>query len=675
VEVRLVARTASVMPGYPLELGVLLSMDPDWHVYWTNPGQTGLPVRVDWHLPRGWSAGNLRWPTPERFETGGIVTYGYSSQVLLTAALTPPSDLIAGSAVEMGAAVSWLACRVECIPGSSQVLLSLPVGKELPSADARWREVFSAAIAALPSADPSVHANARASAGAIVLDVKGWKGTAAHDARFYPAEQGMADDSSTPAAALSDGTLRVTLRVPAGVAAPLRLCGVLVAGGDRKAGALEIDAPVTGSTGNGGLAGVGGLWLALLLAMVGGMILNVMPCVLPVLSLKVIALARGAQENGTKSLFHGLLYGAGVIASFLALGGILVGLRSAGRLIGWGFLFQDPVVVAVTAMLFFLVSLNLLGVFEVAIPMGRLGNVAAAGARNRMPGLASFLSGLFAAAVATPCTAPFMAAALGYALSQTAPVALGVFAALGIGMSAPFVVLSAFPRLGARLPRPGRWMETLRQLMGFPMLAAVVWMLFVESALLGASSVVRLAGAMVAAGFGAWLWGRWGQGERTRGTRRAVGAVAAVVVIGAVLFASLGAAGARHGPPAESALAAAPGSEAPWGPWSQARVEEARAQGRPVFIDFTARWCLTCQVNEGVALDNAAVLRELRNRNVLTLRADWTDGNRDIAAALAGYGRAGVPVYVLYRPDSDEPQLLPEILTPGIVLDAIAALR
>ncbi len=513
-EVQLIARTSSVRAGSPLDVGVLLRTDPGWHVYWKNPGQSGLPVKVEWHLPSGWSARDLRWPTPERFETGGIVTYGYSGEVLLTVALTPPPGLAPGGTVDLGAAVSWLACRVECVPGSARVSLSLPARPGSPAPDARWDQLFSASDAALPSVDQSMHVSARASAGTVILEVKGWKDAAPRGARFYPALQGMIDDVTAPATAVSGGTLRVSLKTAAGAAVPARLLGILVAGGERPARSLEIDAPVSASAGVLGV-GVTGLWLALLLALLGGLILNVMPCVLPVLSLKVIALARGAQEEGTKSLRDGLLYGAGVTGSFLALGGILVGLRAAGRLIGWGFLFQDPVVVAVTAMLFFLISLNLLGVFEVGIPIGRLGSVSAGGGKRRAPGLASFLSGIFAAAVATPCTAPFMAAALGFALSQTAPVALGVFAALGIGMSAPFVVLSAFPRLGARLPRPGRWMETLRQLMGFPMLAAVVWMLFVESALTGASAVVRLAGAMVAAGFGAWAWGRWGQGERS----------------------------------------------------------------------------------------------------------------------------------------------------------------
>jgi thiol:disulfide interchange protein DsbD len=419
-------------------------------------------------------------------------------------------------------------------------------------------------------------------------------------------------------------------------------------------------------------SGVSALFLALLLAFVGGLILNLMPCVLPVISLKVMSFVRHSDggEAGTRArtarlppgVRNGLLFGAGVIVSFWVIAGLLMVLRSTGQALGWGFQFQNPVVVALAAILFFAIGLNLFGVFELGTLFPR-----AAGKNRGRGGAAAFLSGLFATAVATPCTAPFMGVATGYALTHSVAAGLGVFTALGLGMAAPYLVLSMSPGLISRLPTPGPWMETLRQVMGFPMLAAVVWMLFVLSALAGATSVILVLAGILAIGVGLWVWGRWGTLARPRRARIAALAVALALCAAGCAFAVTSVSGS-----AVAEAAAAPvESQGPWQRWSEAGLEELRGRGVPVFIDFSARWCLSCQVNERVALDNAAVRAKFRERGVATLRADWTDKNSGIAAALASYGRAGVPLYVLYAPGGADPVLLPELLTPGIVLAAL----
>ena len=351
-----------------------------------------------------------------------------------------------------------------------------------------------------------------------------------------------------------------------------------------------------------------------------------------------------------------------MLVSFWIVAGVLVGLRAGGRLLGWGFQFQDPAVVSVTGVLFFLIGLNLFGVFDVGTFLTRLGgNLRVSG------GAASFLNGMFATAVATPCTAPFMGAAIGYALSHSVGASFGVFSALALGMASPFLLLSAIPRLVARLPKPGPWMETLRQVMAFPMMAAAVWMASVLAALTGSAGVILLLGAMLAAGLGAWIWGRWGTLVRPAATRAVAGAVAVLLVAGG----TVGAVGFLPRGTASGTEVTASAAKAAWEPWSAERLDQLRSRGTPVFVDFTARWCLTCQVNERVALDNPAVRRRFAEAGIATLRADWTDANDAISRALAGFGRASVPLYVYYPAGGKDPVILPELLTPGIVLAAL----
>jgi thiol:disulfide interchange protein len=659
VEARLVGETATIRRGAPFTVALLLKMDPAWHVYWKNPGDSGLPTTIDWDLPAGFHAGPISWPVPERILTEGLVTYGYSGQVLLLTEITPPPSQPAGSIV-IKAKAGWLACRVECTPGEAELSLTLPVTSSLPARDPRWEELFRLTRARLPRVDAAVSFSAKSDGKRIILTARGPGMDAASTTFFYPSVAGTIKDSSPQVYELSAGQLVLRLDRPAAAPPLMQLDGLLVSAGP---GGLTVHAPVAPlQRSPAGAAGTGSLLLALLLAFAGGILLNLMPCVLPVISLKVLSFARQAGTEGSTAFRHGLFFAAGVVVSFWLIVAILAALRAAGHLLGWGFQFQDPIVVAITAVLFFLIGLNLFGVFEIGAGFTRMGARLA----GRGGAAGSFLSGLFATAVATPCTAPFMGSAIGYALARPLPVAFGVFTALALGMAAPYLLLSASPRLIARLPKPGKWMETLRQVMGFPMMGAVIWMLFVFAALSGTTAMVALLAALLVGGLGAWIWGKWGSMGRARGSRVAAGIAAVLLVAGAPALALL-----SFSQPVSSALRPAASADAFWQEWSPERVETLRGQGTPVFIDFTARWCLSCQVNEKVALGSAVVRRRMTELGVAALRADWTDKNDAIARAIAGYGRAGVPVYVYYPSGAREPVLLPELLTPGIVLGAL----
>jgi thiol:disulfide interchange protein/DsbC/DsbD-like thiol-disulfide interchange protein len=660
----------SILPGKPFTAGVSLRMDPGWHVYWRNPGDSGLPTKVAWELPAGFTAGPLQWPVPERFETKGFVTYGYSGQVLLLAVITPPASLPVGHAVTLTANVDWLACTIECTPGKAALGISLPVGPAQPRNDLQWQDTFRSARALVPAVLPAARVSVRADNDRVILRAQGVDVPAGARVVFYPAVAGAINDSAAQSVELSDTGLALRMSRPPGPHALSVFEGVLAVFVQGQARGYEVSASV--SPAQSGEAGpsappIPGLLLALVLAFAGGILLNLMPCVLPVVSLKVLSFVR--QSGGGRGLRHGILFTAGVVASFWLIAGILVALRAGGKLLGWGFQFQDPIVLIITASLFFLIGLNLFGVFEIGSVFTRLG-APLAGARGEA---GSFFSGLLATAVATPCTAPFMGSALGYALTHSLPAAFGVFTALALGMSAPYVLLSAFPALVARLPRPGKWMETFKQIMGFPMMAAALWMIFVFSALADSAGVIRLLAALLLSGMGAWIWGRWGGIVRPRMSRITAAILATVLVAGSVGFAVVSVRAAPS-PALEGVLpgvrTAAQGAAA-WEAWSPEKVAQLRSQGTPVFIDFTAKWCLSCQVNERFALDNPQVAARFKERGVTALLADWTDRNDIIARALSGYGRASIPLYVYYRPGVEEPIFLPEILTPGIVLAAL----
>jgi thiol:disulfide interchange protein/DsbC/DsbD-like thiol-disulfide interchange protein len=688
VSAELVAERSGIQPGAALIVAVRLVAEPGWHVYWKNPGDSGLPTAVKWELPPGYTVGPLQWPAPSRFPLSGEVTYGYSGETLLMAEVTPPADLPAGGAALISASVSWLACKVECVPGDARLSLSLPVRLGPAPEDGRWRAAFRAARALLPVQDPTVRVSAAASGKSILLTVRGAPAPA--DAYFFTERDGLSASSAPQVLEASAGGFSLSiLRADPAAPLPALMEGVLVLAGSAASGdgfsrgspggassrlrALSISTALDrGGASAGGSSTSASLPLALavLFAFLGGLILNLMPCVLPVLSLKVLGFVREAHDAPRRALGHGMVFTAGVIVSFWVLLGALLALRAGGNLLGWGFQFQDPGVIMVMAILVFVLGLNMFGLFELGARAAGVG----AGLRSRRGLAGSFFTGVLATLVATPCTAPFMGSALGFALTQPPASAFLVFSALGVGMAAPSLVLSASPRLLARVPKPGPWMDTLKQALGFLMVATVVWLGSVLAALAGAGALTALLAALAAAALGAWIYGRWGGLQRVTGARVAAAVLGAVLVVGAAAF---GVASVRA--PSPGARASASGAPArgdaaspEWEPFTPARLAELRAGGQPVIIDFGAEWCLTCKVNERIALANPAVRQRLSELGVARLRADWTDRNDTIAHALVGYGRSGVPLYVVYGPGSAEPVLLPEIITPGIVLAALS---
>ena len=660
VEARLVAQDAFIRPGTPFLVAARFQMDQDWHIYWKNPGDTGLPTTLAWDLPKGYSVSDTMWPAPQRFISQGQVSYGYEHEVFLLARITPPADQAVLQEVTLRAHVTWLACRIECTPGKADLEIRLPMRSGPPAPDPRWAASFRDAGRLVPSSIPGVTLTVERSQGRILLHVHGLTIDSAGRPWFAPAEAGLLADGAPQTARVSASSLTIDLQ-PSKQASAKRIRGVLVLQGPTAVRGVEVDASVTGPKTAEPGSTAAGLLVAMALAFLGGLILNLMPCVLPVISLKVLSFVKNSREGAGSSLRHGLFFGAGVLVSFWGIAAILVALRAGGQLLGWGFQFQSPAVVTVTAALFFLIGLSLLDVFELRLPV----RISASSSQG---GTGSFLSGLLATAVATPCTAPFMGGALGYALTQPPAASFGVFTALALGLAAPYVVLSALPGLITRIPRPGPWMVTLRQILAFPMLGAVIWMMYVLETLAGFPALMTLLSALLLAGLGAWIFGRWGGLEKSLRSRVISSALAVVLIVGATAFSAV-----------RSATAPAPSSDpvaaGPWETWSPERVSQLQAAGTPVFVDFSAKWCLTCQVNETVALGNPDVLRAFKEKGVATLRADWTDRNDTIARALAGLGRAGVPVYALYPRGSTQPVLLPELLTPGVVLDALEKIR
>jgi thiol:disulfide interchange protein len=662
VQASLLSETASLRPGQPVTLGLRLSMADGWHTYWKNPADSGLPTKLQWSLPEGFTAGDIAWPHPERISAPPLMSYGYEHDVVLPVVVTVPAGLAVGQPVRLAARADWLECKEICLPGKADLELTMPVAADAPP-PSEHAPLFARSRARMPGGAAAWKVRALAAPGRHVL---AFAAPAAPKDVYFFSEVPQVVEYAAPQklAKTADGyTLELT---PAGNGPKAeRLTGVLVAKGSGQPVAVAVDAalePVASVPAGTPVGGApSGLLRPLLFAFLGGLILNLMPCVLPVLSLKVMGSVRQAGE--TRVWRHGLAFTAGVLASFWAVAGLLLVLRAGGERIGWGFQLQSPSFVAVLAVLFLLIALNLLGVFEVGMSLVGAGNAV----QGRTGLASSFWSGLLATVVATPCTAPFMGSALGFALSQPPAFAMLVFTSLGLGMAAPYLLLSASPRLLRFVPKPGAWMETFKELMAVPMLATVVFLCWLLGQQTGVDGMAWLLAALIPVGFGAWLYGRAARSAGARPRLLAVAGAAVLVLAGLALAVTratvpVGAAARAEGAP--DALG--------WEPFSVERRDALLAEGKPVFIDFTAAWCLSCQVNERVALETPAVRERLRAHGVALLKADWTLRDERISEALTSYGREGVPLYVLYgRERGAAPVLLPEVLTPGIVLGAL----
>ncbi|MGY4831374.1 protein-disulfide reductase DsbD family protein [Sphaerotilaceae bacterium SBD11-9] len=656
-----------IAPGRDVRLGLLLQHEAHWHTYWKNPGDSGLPTRLSWQLPAGVSAGEIEWPTPQQLPLGPLMNHGYEGQVLLPVTLTLPSGFSA-AALDVKLRAEWLVCKDVCIPETGEFSLRLPT----TASTAMHGALFEEARARVPREATDARAVARVEGEALTVEVDGLPAAVRSHQLVFFAETGAIVDPAAPMTQRWEGE-RWVASLPLSSersTRPAELHAVLARPGAETGLRVRLAVsgwPAEGARPQGAAAAVpvapaadASLWLSLGLALLGGLLLNLMPCVFPVLSLKVLGFAQpGHDRRGLVA--GGLAYTGGVVLSFVALAGLLLALRAGGEQLGWGFQLQSPLFVALLAAVFTLVGLNLAGVFE-------FGSVLPSGLatlRARHPVADHALTGVLAVAVASPCTAPFMGVALGTALTLPAAQALLVFAALGAGMAVPYLALSLSPGLAHRLPRPGAWMQRFKVLMAFPMFATVVWLLWVLGLQVGINGVAALLVVLLALAFAAWAFGLPAAG---RAARWGLGTAAA-----AVLASSLFWAWPSLQPSAAVSAASAPAGSA-WQPWSPETVAQARAEGKPVFVDFTAAWCVTCQVNKLTTLSDAAVLAEFERRQVRLLRADWTRRDPQITAELTRLGRSGVPVYALYAPGTGAPQLLSELLSAGDIRRALSSL-
>lgn len=670
VRASLVAEPAGVRAGETFWVAVRMAMKPGWHVYWRNPGDSGLPPEVVWTLPAGFSAGAIRWPAPERIPVATLMNYGYEGEAVLLVPVTPPPSLDPASPVRLAAKLSYLVCETECVPGAADLALTLPVARDAVT-DPAARDLFARAREALPVPSPWPARLSREGDSLVLnLDAAGLRPETFGKAAFFPYSETALDNAAEQALAVDASGIHLTLtRANPAEPVPATLPGVLTIEQDTGSGPVrralaigEEAAPPAPSQIPAGAAPAPPavasdeaptLLAAALLAFLGGLVLNLMPCVFPVLSIKVLGLVKHAGERPERVRLHGLAYTAGVLASFLLLAGLLIALKGGGAGLGWGFQLQSPVFVAALAYLLLAMGLSLSG----AVHLG--GRVAGIGdGLTRRAGLeGSFFTGVLATVVATPCTAPFMGTAVGFALTQSAPAALLVFAGLGLGLALPFLLLTLWPAALRLLPRPGAWMDVLKQALAFPVYATVAWLVWVLAQQVGSQGLLAALFGLVLVGFAAWAWER-GRDSAALPARAARGLAVLALVGAAAIGLTLG---------QDRATAAAGMRAEGVEPFSQARLDALLAEGRPVFVNMTAAWCITCQVNERIALSTEAVRAAMRAKGVAYLKGDWTNQNPEITRLLERHGRSGVPLYLLYGGRA-EPHVLPQILTEGGVL-------
>jgi thiol:disulfide interchange protein DsbD len=666
VDAELIAATDAIVPGQALTVGLKLKHEHEWHTYWQVPGDSGLPTRIDWQLPAGFTAGPIDWPHPKRLPAGPLVNFGYEGETLLLTTIRVPSDLAVGTTVTLSGKAEWLECKDVCIPGGSDITLTLPVKAAAgPSAAAG---LFDTARARVPQVLAGFAGQGTIDGTRIKLSFALPAGKTASQLEFFPVEEGRIEPAAAQVLKREGNAVELYLTAAQPVKADAKaIKGVLVANGGPASGGWvgTVDmplvagavAPVSAGAAATNSSASMSLVAALGAAFLGGLILNLMPCVFPVLSLKLIGLAQHRTHSGPMAA-HGVAFAAGVVLSFVLLAGLLIALQQAGSALGWGFQLQTPWVVASLTVLFFLIGLNLLGVYEFTFGSGVANTKAADSLTAKSDWRGSFGTGVLAVIVASPCTAPFMSAALGYAITQPAVISLSVFAALGVGMAMPYLLLTLFPALLAKLPRPGRWMELFKQFMAFPMFATCVWLLWVLAQQVDAGGVALALGVLVAIGFTVWAVGL---SQRGAYVFRWVALAGAVVA--ALTFAPL----ATSDPAAQ---AKASSGTAGWVEYSPEKLAQLTAEGKPVFVDFTAAWCVTCQVNKRVALNTDKVISRFASVGIVRMKADWTNRDERITQALAQFGRNGVPLYVLYD-TSGKPTVLPEILTESTVLAAL----
>jgi thiol:disulfide interchange protein len=648
VKAQLVADTQHIEPGQKFRLGVLYTIVPNWHIYWKYAGDAGIPTQIDWQLPPGFRVSPLQWPLPGREqEPGGLEVFDYNNEVLLFTEVQAPEQL-PGGPIELAAKSNWLVCERECVPGDAQLSLKLNDGGQGPAN----QDIFSKYAASVPKAGsvPAGYSVSMKSSGSqMVVEFSGVPEGSRLDFFPEPPENVVLNHGKQTGKS-------VALSVDGGSALD-RLKGVAVVKSNGKTDAFEVELQSGGqvaATGNGVSADLVGVLQAVAFALIGGLILNVMPCVLPVISLKIFGFVSEAGERPDKAFKLALVFSAGIVSCFAVLAGIVTFFRAIGAEVGWGFQFQDYRFVLAIACLVFAFALNLFGVFELTVSARATGGLAKLAAGHGYGG--AFFQGAFATILATPCTAPFLGTASAFAFTQPAWATFLIFFSIGIGMALPYLLLAIQPKWLRYLPKPGEWMVHLKQVLGFLLLATLLWLSWIIGRLRGVDAMVELGGLLLIIGILAWIKGSFWT-PVSSGRSRVLAALAMftvlVLAIGSYFFVT------------------AP-SDLPWQAFSQQSLDSALQSGRPIFVDFTADWCITCKANERFALDSTAVRQAFAQHQVLVLRADWTHGDPEITQILKDHGRAGVPMYLFYPGGKERPPVvLPELISSQTVLDAM----
>lgn len=709
VKVELIQEEGTIQPSRPFWVALRLNLENEWHVYWKNPGDAGIPLKVEWKLPDGFEVGPLQWPFPEKFTMADMVGFGYKGEVILLSQVTPPAKLDSQTPLDIQAQVKWLVCSsLTCQPGSATAILPLGISTEQPHLRTEFATIFEQARAKIPQTHVEVKTIRKH--GIVQLEVPQETAESKEEtirgAYFFPEQKNVIDHSidptvSNPTSHESNRYL-VNLKGSDEIGAERKsLKGVLVLhtqkGSQESVQAFDIDSPIeeeedhevlsmlTSSANSSlsighsavgisapatsSLAFEGGLGLALIFAFVGGMILNLMPCVLPVMSFKVMSFVKMAGQSRSLTLKHGLMFSLGVILSFWILASVMLILRAYGQSVGWGFQLQEPLFVVILASILFIFALSLFGLFEWGMFFASwAGQTQSETAQKSSGYTGSFLSGVLATAVATPCTGPFLGSAIGFAVTLPVFQSLLIFTSLGLGMCFPYLLLAAFPSYLRFMPKPGAWMETFKQLTAFLLLATVLWLLWVFSAQTDTFSLICLLAGFLCFSIGAWIYGRGCSPIVSRKKR-----VFAYVFV--LLFAFIGTQAIllpRASWYSQTTLSQGKSSGNHWDGWedfSPERVAQLRSEGKPILIDFTAKWCLICQANH-LVLSSEDIKKQLDDSGVVKMKADWTKSDPIITQELSKFGRNSVPLYVLYGSDGkQEPLILPQVLTPDVVAD------
>ena len=649
----LISEQQGIVAGQPFWVALHFDINPDWHTYWKNAGDSGNPPTIDWQLAEGFTASDIYWPYPQRIPVGPLMNYGYSQQAMQLVRITPPDALPAGESIELTANAEWLVCKVECIPEEGSFRLSLPLISASQQAPSAWAEAFSDARQRLPQPLlwPAT-VDVEASGLTLNIDMIGVDTSRLHEVYFYPDSYGIVEHAASQPYTVKDNRLIISLaRGDLRGQSLTQLDGVLLISERATDGLLQQAFTVAAMP--GAMDSSTSIGLILLFALIGGLLLNIMPCVFPILSLKALQIVQSAAQAPTVVRSNGVAFTLGVLISFVMIAALLLLLRASGEAIGWGFQLQSPAFVLILTWLLFAMGLMFSGLWSFGESFMGLGQQLT----TRRGKAGAFFTGVLAVIVATPCTAPFMGTALGYALSQSNGTALLIFIVLGFGMALPWLLISFWPGLSNWLPKPGAWMELTKQILAFPLYATVAWLLWVLSQQVDQASLLVAFMSLVLLSFLLWWW------QKLRSTTHLIYKVGLVLL----LIFSLAATLLQQQAPATSNHQ----TQGDWQAYDPVRLNELRSKRHPVLVNFTAAWCITCLVNEKVAISRPAVQAQLREKGVVYLKADWTNKDPRITEMLNKYGRSGVPLYLLYPGNGQDAMVLPNILTEGILTDAL----